>query len=378
MSSFGYRKAQLSPQRQQELEQQRVRKQAQALLNTIGKKINSTKDPVIKDLLEKQIHPFQSQVSSIQDRLRSAPEEALGSIQYLQEQINTAFSQAEIQAKQIQLEQLKKEAGASLNDTNDMLRHILNPVVQQLIGPQLRQLQPQIKKVSELIQTDPQQAKSLSENLKRQIQEMLENSQKQLQKDSHAKAKANIALEQIKQQLEVYMAESSQVTDESTQQVRKLIDTANMYYQQSQYKQVEESCHQAAGMLKQASEKNFDETVRREVVQGLLTTLTNMGFIVQPPCLEGDNESGKIVRLLGKLPSGKTASFNVHLDGKMDFDFDGYEGKACAKELEHIDQLLEQQFSIKLGENQITWKNPDKIAKGAMQHPTGNRNINLR
>ena len=103
-----------------------------------------------------------------------------------------------------------------------------------------------------------------------------------------------------------------------------------------------------------------------------------MGFIVQPPCLEGDAESGRTVRLLGKLPSGKTASFNVHLDGKMDFDFDGYEGKACSKELEHIDQLLEQQFSIKLSENQITWKNPDKIAKGAMQQPTGNLNINLR
>ena len=207
---------------------------------------------------------------------------------------------------------------------------------------------------------------------------MLVTSQEQLQKDSRTKAEANTILEQVRQQLEVYIEESNQSTDESTQLIRRLIDTATYYYQQGRFELVEESCHQAAAMLKEASEKNFEEAIRKEVVKGLLTTLTNMGFIVQLPCLEGDNESGKIVRLIGKLPSGKTASFNVHLDGQMDFDFDGYEGKACAKELEHIDELLGQQFSIKLSENQINWKNPDKIAKGAMQLPTANRNINFR
>ena len=377
MSSYGYRKARLSLQREQELQQERVQKQAQALLNACRKKLDSATDPVMKELLEKHIHSFQSQVNAIERQLSSSPDEALNSIKNLQEQINTAFSDAQIKAKQIQLEQLKKEAGALLNDTTDMLRHIYNPVVQQLIGPQIRQLQPQIKKVSELIQTDPQEAKALSENLKQQLQEMLDKSQEQLQKDSQTKAKANAALEQVKQHLEVYMEESTQVPDQSLQHIQKLIDTATNHYQQGQFEQAEESCHQAAQMLEQASEKNFDETIRKEVVQGLLTTLTNMGFIVQPPCLEYNQKSGKTVRLLGKLPSGKTASFNVHLDGQMDFDFDGYEGKACIKELEHIDQLLEQQFSIKLSENQITWKNPDKIAKGAMQHPTGNRNINL-
>ena len=48
------------------------------------------------------------------------------------------------------------------------------------------------------------------------------------------------------------------------------------------------------------------------------------------------------------------AAFNVHLDGRMDFDFDGYEGRACAKELEKIDQILNEQFSIQLSEINIT------------------------
>jgi len=377
MSSFGYRKARLSLQREQELWQERMQKQAKGLLNSCGKKLNSTKDPIIKELLEKQIQSFQSQISSIQVQLRSAPEEAFSSVQRLQQQINVAFSQAEINAKQIQFEQLKKEASASLNDTANTLRHIHNPIVQQLIGPQIRQLQPQIKKVSELIQTHPQMAKSLSSELQKQVQKMLDATQKQIQKEAKAKAKANVSLEQVKQQIEAYMEESTLASDQSLRHIQKLIDTATNQYQQGQFEQAEESCRQAANMLEQASKKNFDETIRKEVVRGLITTLTNMGFIVQPPYLEGNDEGGKTVRLLGKLPSGKMASFNVHLNGQMDFDFDGYEGKACAKELEQIDQLLEQQFSVKLSESQITWKNPDKIAKGAMQLPAGNRNIKL-
>jgi len=378
MSSYGYRKAELSPQRQQQLRQERLRKQAQSLLKACQKKLNSVRDSIMKELLVKNIISFQSQISSIKNNLQFSVDKALSSIKHLQQQINTTFSEAEIKAKKIKFEQLKKEAGELLNDTSDMLKHINNPAIQQLIGPKLRQLYPQLKQVSELVHTDPVKAKSLSKNLKKQIQEMLDSSQKQLQKDSQIKAKANASIEQVKQQLEVYLEESSHSTDDSIQLIRNLIYTATTYYHQGEYKQVEESCNQAATMLKDASAKSFDETIRREVVQGLITTLTNIGFIVQPPLLEGKNETIKTVRLIGKLPSGKTASFNVHLDGKMDFDFDGYEGKACAKELEQIDQLLEQQFSIKLSENQITWKNPDKIAKGAMKLPTGSRNINIR
>ena len=287
------------------------------------------------------------------------------------------FSQAEIRARKVQLEHLKKEANASLSDTTNMFRHIHNPVIQQLIGPQIRQLQPQIKKISELIQTDPLMAKSLSRKLQKRIQKMLDTTQRQFQKEAQAKATANIALEQVRQRLEVSMEESTQISNQSLQQVQKLIETATEHYQQGQFKHVEGYCQQATRMLQQVSEKIFDETVRKEVVQCLLSTLTTMGFVIDSPYLEGNEAASKTVRLLGKLPSGKVASFNVHLDGRMDFDFDGYEGKVCAKELEKIDQFLEQQFSIKLSDNQITWKNPDKIAKGAMHLPAQNYNTNL-
>ncbi|MDD5459633.1 MAG: hypothetical protein PHF37_09610 [Phycisphaerae bacterium] len=377
MSSYGYRKAQLSPERLKELQQERTRREAQGLLKTCQKKLSRIADPVMKELLEKQIQSFQSQISGILNQLQSSPQTALNSAEQLAQQINTAFSQAKIRVDHIQLEQLKKEANSSLGDATGMLRHIHNPIIQQLIGPKIRQLQPQIKKISELIDTDPSKANYLSKDLQHQIKKMLDTAQKEFQKEAKIKAAANIKLEQVGQQLEASMEEASQIPDEQLRQIRKLIDTAAEHYQQGQFKQVDQFCQQASNLLKQASQKSFDETIRKEVVQGLLTTLAQMGFVVQPPFLDGDQQENRTVRLSGRLPSGKMASFNVHLDGRMDFDLEGYQGKACAKELEKIDEILNQRFFIKLSENKITWKNPDKIAKTAMQLPTGNRNINL-
>ena len=71
------------------------------------------------------------------------------------------------------------------------------------------------------------------------------------------------------------------------------------------------------------------------------------------------------------MPSGKLARFDVQLDGRMDFDLDGYEGRACADEIERIEQTMHDQFGVRLGPQQVTWKNPNRIAKGARDLPSG-------
>lgn len=114
--------------------------------------------------------------------------------------------------------------------------------------------------------------------------------------------------------------------------------------------------------------------MRREVVRGLLGTLTSMGFVIDGPQLRQEDKTAGVVTLSGRMPSGKMARFEVHLDGRMQFDFDGYEGRACAKDLEKIHTTLQEQFAVKLTGSQITWKNPDRIAKGARDLPSGHTN----
>jgi hypothetical protein len=123
---------------------------------------------------------------------------------------------------------------------------------------------------------------------------------------------------------------------------------------------------QALEQVEQASRLALEERVRREVVRGLLATLTEQGFIALEPRLDDG-----VVVLEGHLASGRRARFEVKLDGETSFDLDGYEGRACAKDLEKIETTLRDRMGMKLGPPQVFWKNPDRLSKGALSLPTG-------
>ncbi len=378
MSSFGYRQAQLRRQRQQQIQRRKTEKEARGLLKACQKKLNSISDPVMAQLMGSQSQGFVFQIKSARQMASASPDSALSSARSIQKQINAAFSKVVVRAEQIRFENLKKQAASSLSDTDALMKNIHDPSMQQLLGAEIRKLQPQIKKISELIKTDPKKATAQSKALQKQFNKLLEQTQQEYQKQAVRKSQANAELEAVEQKLEAANEDVNETTSKTLQQIQAVIETAQHQYQNKQYKAMSQSCRQAEAMLETASKKDFDETVRREVVNGLLTTLGKMGFVVQPPYLDGDKQDSQTVRLMGKLPSGKQAAFNVHLDGRMDFDFDGYEGRACARELEKMDEILDQQFSIKMGESKLAWKNPDRIAKGAMQLPGSNRKPNFR
>ena len=109
----------------------------------------------------------------------------------------------------------------------------------------------------------------------------------------------------------------------------------------------------------------LDENIRREVVKAILATMKTMGFVAQPRLHE------RIVVLDGQLASGRRARFEVDLDGHMRFDLDGYEGRACKDDLDKVETALRDQYGVKLGPPQVTWKNPDRISKGALDLPSG-------
>lgn len=108
----------------------------------------------------------------------------------------------------------------------------------------------------------------------------------------------------------------------------------------------------------------LDETVRKEIVRGLLTTLKSMGFVAQPVLHEG------VVVLDGRLASGRRARFEVNLDGRMAFDLDGYEGRACKDDLDKVETALRDTYGVKLGPTQVEWKNPDRLSRDARSLPT--------
>ncbi len=120
-----------------------------------------------------------------------------------------------------------------------------------------------------------------------------------------------------------------------------------------------------------AAKAAFDERVRREVVTSLVRTLQSLGFTVPNPtrALEAGSD---VVHVHGQMPSGRRATFTIDPSGSLEFDFDGYEGRGCAKDMERVETELRDRYGVVLGPKQVTWRAPDRISKGALPLPNSN------
>lgn len=373
MSSIGYRQMQLARERKEQLRLKRIRRQAVSLLKRCQKQIRSIKDPTVQQIAAPQLQSIQNSLIHAPMQIEQVPDMALQMIRLQQENLNQAIARAEAEAERQRIQQLRDQANSLLNSSQNIIKGVSDPSIQQLAADDLRDIQSQMQQASKQIQTEPEKAKKQIAKLQEQLRQKLSEAQIQAEELSAQRAEAKAKLESVHQNLEAQKESSDQDEQETLLKAEKLVNEAKSLLGQNRLKDTSDLCDKANQLIEQASKEAQAEGERREVVGSLLTTLNNMGFVVDPPQLE-DQDSGSVVRLVGKMPSGRTAVFHVNLEGKLAFDFDGYEGRTCTKDMEAIETTLQEQFSIKLGPAQVTWKNPDKIAKGAKRIPTGTRN----
>jgi hypothetical protein len=287
------------------------------------------------------------------------------------------FRQAELERQrkeQLRLEQTRGRARGLVASCQETIRAVTDPAVQQLAAKDLRQIQQTLTEISMQIASAPDAALKTALKTQKHLNKVLAQTESAAQKWSKQQAEARAQLEAIQQNLKAEKESANKAGQEALTQAEQTIAEAISLYQQGRFEQIASLCQRAEQSIQQAGKKSFDESVRREVVKGLLSTLTNMGFVIDGPQLRQDGDQAGVVTLSGRLPSGRMARFEINLDGRMKFDFEGYEGRACAKDLEKINTTLQEQFAVKLTGSQITWKNPDKIAKGARDLPSGSRN----
>ena len=128
----------------------------------------------------------------------------------------------------------------------------------------------------------------------------------------------------------------------------------------------EKATKTARALVVEAHQARLDETIRRETVKALLKSLKSMGFVVARPAMQAG-----VVVLEGRLPSGRRARFEVAVDGELVFELDGYEGHACAKDLQRITTDLRDRYGVRMGPPQFVWTQPERISKGARSLPVG-------
>jgi hypothetical protein len=277
--------------------------------------------------------------------------------------VNARYELERQRREELRREQQRRRAAALLATCRQELQAVREPAVQQLAAGGLKKVQKELERIEPQIAAAPDESLKTLQRTQRTLQGVIAEAmvKARLWHKEQAEARARMAEMQ---------ARARSLTEKNAATVSAEIAQLSGVERSGNYGAVLERCAKLERAIEHAAEVEFDETVRREVVRGLLAALQAQGFVSADPQLE-HGAAGGVVTLLGRLPSGRSARFEVHLDGHMEFDLNGYEGRACAKEVDQIERVLQERFQVRMGPRQVTWKNPDKLSKGARNLPTG-------
>jgi hypothetical protein len=275
--------------------------------------------------------------------------------------------------EQLRLDQARGQARTLLAACEGAIAAVREPAVQQLAAEGLKGVRQELRRISGRIEAAPDEALRFARSTQKLLHKVIAEAQARAEQWSQQQAEAQARLAEAQTQIDAARQTGNKAGEKMLGEASEKLAQARSLQKQRRYAEATAACDEVQTLTGKAAEAAFDETVRREVTRGLLATLRNMGFVVAGPQLSQAEDNGDVVTLVGQLPSGRKARFDVHLDGRMDFDLDGYEGRSCGKELERIERVLNERFNVRLGPPQVTWKNPDKISKGSRDLPAGGR-----
>ena len=130
-----------------------------------------------------------------------------------------------------------------------------------------------------------------------------------------------------------------------------------------------------AEIRENATTEIVGEKVRQKSLKIIMDAVQKRGFIVDKKNIKINREKNEVI-LVALKASGEKAEFKVYLDGRFIYDFRGYEGQACQKDIEPFMKDLEEIYGVHVTKTQEIWSNPDKIS--TMKYQTFNTNKNRR
>ncbi len=221
----------------------------------------------------------------------------------------------------------------------------------------------QINKTKELILSNPDTALSslceISGNLNRSISTVLSTEKKwsEERRTSYQKIEETIDL------LSSSTIRSTQYSEKRNMLLSKLGTLKDTATSSDNIGKTLELVHSEIESLTKMDEQ---EEIRKETVRKIVSILKEQGFSISKPILRK-----QAVHVTGTLPSGKKVLFQVHPEGAIDFDLDGYSGQTCKNEIDGVIEKLNEGEEIESSIEQFAWHNPDKIKKGSKEFPYG-------
>lgn len=126
-------------------------------------------------------------------------------------------------------------------------------------------------------------------------------------------------------------------------------------------------------MQSEATSELVEEQVRKKSLSIIKKAITARGFIIDKKNIRLDSKTNEVTMVALKA-SGEKATFRVFLDGRFIYDFRGYEGQACQKDIEPFMSDLEEVYGIHVKAKTEIWSNPDKISTMKYQAMNTNKN----
>ncbi len=122
-----------------------------------------------------------------------------------------------------------------------------------------------------------------------------------------------------------------------------------------------------------ATQEIVGEKVRQKSLKIIMDAIKQRGFIVDKKNIKIKRDTNEVI-LVALKASGEKAEFRIFLDGRFIYDFHGYEGQACQKDIEPFMHDLEDVYGIHVTKRTEIWSNPDKISTMKYQAINTNKN----
>lgn len=161
--------------------------------------------------------------------------------------------------------------------------------------------------------------------------------------------------------------------EEERAKIRAELETARV--EKTVIEKVVDGSKTISSMRENATTEIVGEKIRQKSLKIIMEAVKQRGFIVDKKNIKINRENNEVIMVALKA-SGEKAEFRVFLDGKFIYDFRGYEGQACQKDIEPFMKDLEEIYGIHVTKSQEIWSNPDKIS--TMKYQTFNTNKNRR
>ena len=114
-------------------------------------------------------------------------------------------------------------------------------------------------------------------------------------------------------------------------------------------------------MQEAATTEIVGEKVRQKSLKIIMQAIKARGFVVDKNNIKIKRDTNEVIMVAQKA-SGEKAEFRVFLDGKFIYDFRGYEGQACQKDIGPFMKDLEEVYGVHVTKQTEIWSNPDKIS----------------